>query len=768
MLRLRYLSWFVICAVLFATLNPALPAHAVPLQQDDVADRIAEIRSVAPDIEDDFSEDGLFETGYDGTTVAYLKSGELRIAVDEENTLAWSSLDQKVADFYMEIDAIHREGSFDNQFGILARFDEDTNYYLFAASSDGYYTIQLFLDSEWEAIVDWTKTDQIEIGDGSVNTLGLLAERDTYTFLINDTIVDSATDDTLGGTTLALNAAAFSEPPIDIAFDNFRLWYIGDPILPAPRQAPLDGRNLVTTPEPSATAAITAEPTAVPTEEPTEEPPVAPTAAITAEPTEEATPETTEEATTEVTEEPTAELTEEPTPEPTAGPTEEPTAEPTAAIGTSSDPTIAVIQGQVATFRDDFEDGDADGWVNYTSDTVAYAVVDGALEFVFSAPNVLTWSELPVTSTNYYIEIDATLAAPVQAAEYGIIFNYLDSQNFYLYAVNNASRFSVWRLVNNGWEVVYEWDDAVALVSGEGNTNRLGLLAQDNTIILTANDEVLAEIDSEDASLGSIAVAAGTFDEADLTMTFDNVTLWDLDVLGELPATAPTDEPIDQPTAEPTAEPTEESVSDDFSAATARIAEITATDPDLIDDFRRDSGTWDTQSHEFGAYYHEGRAFHIEASADERIVWSAYYADDVVVDPVVYRNFYVEFDTIFITRTGENAAGLVFRLIDTDNFYKFVVDEIGYFQLQKRVDGEYSDIIEWDLTDEADDSEGGINRIGVLAEGSSLAFTVNGTVIAQAEDSDLDSGAIALAIQTYSTPEGHSTFDNLDLWILDE
>jgi hypothetical protein len=133
-----------------------------------------------------------------------------------------------------------------------------------------------------------------------------------------------------------------------------------------------------------------------------------------------------------------------------------------------------------------------------------------------------------------------------------------------------------------------------------------------------------------------------------------------------------------------------------------------------------------------------------------------------------FSDFYVEFDTSFVTYTGENAAGFVFRLLDTDNFYKFLVDEIGYFQLQKRVNGEYSDIIEWTLTDAVDDAEGAINRIGILAEGTTLAFSFNGVVIAQVDDADLTSGAIALTIQSYSSPEGHSTFDNLNLWRLNE
>src|SRR5690606_3497940 len=140
----------------------------------------------------------------------------------------WSTLNQEVADFYMEVETIHYEGSLNNQFGILARFDEEGNYYLFAAGSDGYYTIQRRVDGEWEVIVDWTESEFIEFGEGGRNTLGLLAEGDTYTFLINDHIIDEIVDDTINGTTLALNAAAFSDPPIDIGFDNFRLWYVGD------------------------------------------------------------------------------------------------------------------------------------------------------------------------------------------------------------------------------------------------------------------------------------------------------------------------------------------------------------------------------------------------------------------------------------------------------------------------------------------------------------------------------------------------------------
>ena len=121
-----------------------------------------------------------------------------------------------------------------------------------------------------------------------------------------------------------------------------------------------------------------------------------------------------------------------------------------------------------------------------------------------------------------------------------------------------------------------------------------------------------------------------------------------------------------------------------------------------------------------------------------------------------------------MVRTGENAAGLLFGLLDTNNFYSFVVDEIGYYQLQQRVDGEYTDLIPWTLSDAANPEEGAVNRIGVLAEDSTITLTINGSVIAQVEDAPVDFGSVALAVQTFTRPEAHSMFDNFSIWSLDQ
>lgn len=121
---------------------------------------------------------------------------------------------------------------------------------------------------------------------------------------------------------------------------------------------------------------------------------------------------------------------------------------------------------------------------------------------------MLTWAELPLRPT-ITVEVDATLSSPTEAAEYGIIFNYLDSQNFYLFAVQQRQPL---QRVAFGQQCVgsclFKQEDSTALLAGEGNTKWPGLLMEADGYVLTANDEVLTEIDREDPPAVSLLLRA--------------------------------------------------------------------------------------------------------------------------------------------------------------------------------------------------------------------------------------------------------------------
>ena len=62
----------------------------------------------------------------------------------------------------------------------------------------------------------------------------------------------------------------------------------------------------------------------------------------------------------------------------------------------------------------------------------------------------------------------------------------------------------------------------------EGALNRLCVLAEGTSITLFANEAVLTTLSDDTFAGGQIGLAAGTFTEAGLEVSFDNFSFWDL------------------------------------------------------------------------------------------------------------------------------------------------------------------------------------------------------------------------------------------------
>ncbi len=575
-----------------------------------------------PDVLDDFgSNEDNWELTYDSDGSIYYKAGQLRVAVEATETLLWTQGAYDSTNYYLELDVEHHEGALDNQIGVIFRFIDSDNYYLYSISSDGYYSLFQLRDDEWETVLDWTSSKLIETGAGSVNTLGILAEDATVTLIVNDYILDQATMPTTDGMGIGLAAGAFDEPPIDVGYDELRLWQLnptdsGPPPIRIPGRVTPDS-EAIPTGEPTEEPVEEATPTPAPTEEPVEE--ATPTPVATEEPVEEATPtpvateEPVEEATPTLvaTEEPVEEAT--PTPVATEEPVEEVTPTPTPApidepgLGYANsipvdDPVIAAIQAGAPTYIEEFEQALTD-WSPYATTGITYDVVDGALQIDIASPSSLGWSGLPSYPTSYYLEVDIATAETFPEAESGILYNYQSAQDFDFFAINNTGSYSHWRLRNNQWEEVVGWTEGDMLNTGPDNVNRLGLLVQDGQTTLVANGEVLDVIEEAQPLSGALALAAGTFTEGGLIVRFDNLALWDL-VQG-LPV-----EPIATPVPPAT--------------AADRIAEIQATEADFSDDFRRDTGAWETDVDDYSSSFYERRALHVEVTGPNRSAWATF------------------------------------------------------------------------------------------------------------------------------------------------
>nr|HMN31396.1 hypothetical protein [Caldilineaceae bacterium] len=460
----------------------AAPA-TLPLAQADAGEieaRIAELYSRPPTIADHFrQDDGRWTVESSGDLAHSYQTSTYHLKVLQPQTIGWSLADASATNFYLEVDAFHTAGPIDNEYGVIFRYTDADNFYLFGASSDGYYIIQKVVDGEWSDLAEWTTSEAIHTGQQSGNTMGIFADGAQITALLNGEVVATLEDDSFSSGQIGLVAGTFDEANAEIAFDDLMLW--------------------------------------------------------------------------DLDETPSTDLTPTPTPEVTTEPTAEVTATPES---TDVAAQIAEIKIGDPLVSEDFR-RDEGVWPTTSDENVAYSIKGRAYHILVKTANWLGFSfnttienqQLP----DFLAEVAVTHASGPLDAEYGLLFHYQDSDNFYLYAVNGMGSYSLWKKVDGEWLSLIDWTETDALNPDEAATNHLALLVQAAQITLLINDTVIAQATDEASFSGTVGLVAGAFDKPEVEVAFDNFDLWALAGGTELPTPeiTPTDE--ETATATPTA-----------------------------------------------------------------------------------------------------------------------------------------------------------------------------------------------------------------------
>lgn len=110
-----------------------------------------------------------------------------------------------------------------------------------------------------------------------------------------------------------------------------------------------------------------------------------------------------------------------------------------------------------------------------------------------------------------------------------------------------------------------------------------------------------------------------------------------------------------------------------------------------------------------------------------------------------WSNFYVQVEAN-VQRCPQDAGyGFQFRLVDTDNYYQFIVwcnDTYSFFSKLEGVQGPY--IPKTELPASVAGRPESLRTIGLLAQGSDYAFYVDGVRVGDFQEGELTSGDIAL------------------------
>ena len=146
--------------------------------------------------------------------------GGYRILVRQPKLNIWSTSEQDFGNVRVEVDVIKLDGPDENRMGLICRY-QGGDYYFFMISNDGYYVIGKFIGGLTLLLgqTEMQASDAIQIG--TMNHLRADCIGDTLTFYINFTEVASATDTDFPSGDVGVVAGSFSEPGVDVMFDNF-------------------------------------------------------------------------------------------------------------------------------------------------------------------------------------------------------------------------------------------------------------------------------------------------------------------------------------------------------------------------------------------------------------------------------------------------------------------------------------------------------------------------------------------------------------------
>ena len=147
--------------------------------------------------------------------------GAYFINVTTTDWIAWDTPGYNFYDFSLQVDTLQSEGDTNNAYGVLFRYVDGDNFYRFAVTGNGLFSLFKRENGDWEAIVDWRESVYINPA-GEINHLGVVCRGDQISLYANGQELIALTDSTFAQGDIGLFASAYDVPEIKAFFDD--LW----------------------------------------------------------------------------------------------------------------------------------------------------------------------------------------------------------------------------------------------------------------------------------------------------------------------------------------------------------------------------------------------------------------------------------------------------------------------------------------------------------------------------------------------------------------
>jgi hypothetical protein len=199
-------------------------ALACNIVSDDPAGTPEPVGSGAILFQDDFSDTGSgWDRVSDSTTVTDYANGGYRMYVNETNYDVWANPGKNFTDVSVEVSATKIGGPDENDFGIICRYLDISNFYYLFIGSDGFFGIAAISDGNPPELIGMESMSfSGRINQGfETNVIRADCVGESLTLSVNGTVLADVTDNRFTSGDVGLIAGTFDEAGADIQFDNF-------------------------------------------------------------------------------------------------------------------------------------------------------------------------------------------------------------------------------------------------------------------------------------------------------------------------------------------------------------------------------------------------------------------------------------------------------------------------------------------------------------------------------------------------------------------
>ncbi len=206
-------------------------------------------------------------------------------------------------------------------------------------------------------------------------------------------------------------------------------------------------------------------------------------------------------------------------------PTPTPTGPPTpASVSVSEDPAQSL---GLPNWRDPFDS--SINWYLYEDDHTRVELQDGNL--LLTALNPDGWSgwalSWPILS-DFYLEATITPEACAGLDRYGLVFRSLEIDRAYLFGFTCDGSYALRLWDESRFIMLKNWTVSDAIHSEPGVANRIGVMAQADSLALYANGQLLTEVKDETLNEGAFGLFIGSVNTTMFKIRVEEISYWDL------------------------------------------------------------------------------------------------------------------------------------------------------------------------------------------------------------------------------------------------